>query len=136
MSQHTKHHNLHGEVGKFFPPPHEGFPRPRTSKWTRITPRNTPATLFHVVSRQFRRFWASVLAQKMGYKTVFCYYLLKYWTKLNGSGRLLSALNSICLQYLVGFSNRSHQKVIMFKFEKSRIFWLFWVTQIWVQHNS
>ena len=72
MSKHTKHHNLHGEVGNFFPPHHEGFPWPRTSKWTRIITTNTPGTLFHVVLRQFRRFWASLLAQKMGYKSVFC----------------------------------------------------------------
>ena len=33
----------------FFPPHHEGLPWPRTWKWTRITPTNTPGTLFHVV---------------------------------------------------------------------------------------
>ena len=72
VSKHTKHHSLQGEVGIFFPPHREGFPWPSRSKWTRITPTNTPATLFHVVLRQFRRFWASILARKMGYRTVFC----------------------------------------------------------------
>ena len=39
-------------------------------------------------------------------------HIQKYWTKLKGSGRILLALNPACLQYLVGFSNRSYQKVI------------------------
>ena len=112
MSKHTKHHNLHGEVGNFFPPHQEGLPWPRTWKLTRITPKNTPGTLFHVVLRRFRRSWASILAQKLGYRTVFCLYLPKYWTKFNGSGRICLALNPSCLQYLVGFPNRPNQKVI------------------------
>ena len=112
MSKHTKHHNLHGEVGNFFPPHHEGFPWHRMWKWTRITPPNTPGTLFHVVLRRFRRSWASILAQKMGYRTVFSLYLLKYWTKLNRSGRILLALNPSCLQCLIRFPNRPNQKVI------------------------
>ena len=95
-----------------FPPHHEGLPWPRTWKWTRITPRNTPGTLFHVVLRRFRRSWASILAQKMVYRTVYCKYLLKYWTKLNKCGRILLTLNFSCLQYLLGFPNRPNQKVI------------------------
>ena len=51
MSKHTKHHNLHGEVGNFFSPQHEGLPKLRTPNWTRITPTNTPRRLFHVVSQ-------------------------------------------------------------------------------------
>ena len=93
MSKHTKHHNLHGEVGNFFPTHHKGLTRPRTWKWTRITPTNAPGTLFHVVFHRFRRSWASILAQKMGYRAVFFKYLLEYWIKFNGSGRILLALN-------------------------------------------
>ena len=46
--------------------------RSLTPKWTRITPTNTPGKLFHVVLHRFRRFWASLKAQNLGYKLVFC----------------------------------------------------------------
>ena len=66
MSKHTNNHKLHGEVGHFFPPHHEGLQWPRSSKWTRITPTNTSGTLFHVVLRRFWKSWASILSPKNG----------------------------------------------------------------------
>ena len=71
MSKHTKHHNLHGEVENFFSPQHEGLLKLRTANWIRITPTNTPRTLFHVVLQRFRRFWAPLKAQILGLKLVF-----------------------------------------------------------------
>ena len=88
-----------------------------------------------VVLRRFRRSWASILAQKMGYRTVFCYYLLKYWTKFNGSGRILLALNSSCSVWLVSQIGLI-KKLLMFKVEIGRIFGLFGMTQISVQQST
>ena len=137
MSKHAKHHSLHGEVRIFFPPHHEGFPWAITSTSTRITPTNTPVMLFHVVLHRFRWIWASLMAQKMEYRIEFCWYLLKYWTKLNGSSHFLLALNPFCLQCVWLVSQIGLiKKLLIFKFEIGRIFGLFWVTQISVQQNT
>ena len=66
---------------------------------------------------QFRRSWASILAQKNGVQNSILLISAKVLTKLNGSGRIFLALNFLACSIWLISQISLIRKLLMFRFE-------------------
>ena len=94
------------------------------SKWTKITPRNTAAALFHVVLRQFRRFWASLLAQKNRVQVSILFLSAKVLDQIKRERSHFVANKLFLFVLLGGLCNQEGKKIIFCQICKKLIFWV------------